>query len=91
MNIRDQMNNFKHRMRKELPRLYSQDLLNDLFRHPYTRIAFVMKNLDVTRPTATKYLDQLAERGFIEKMKAGRDNYYVNRNLVTLFRDVSGE
>ncbi len=32
--IRKQMARTKHKMRAELPRLYSQDLLNNLFRHP---------------------------------------------------------
>ncbi len=90
-NIRDQMIGFKHRIRSELPRLYSQDLLNNLFRHPYTRIPFMMEDLGVTRPTATKYLDELARRKFLEKKKIGRGTYYINTDLVALFRDVSGE
>lgn len=82
--IRGQMAAVKHRMRKELPRLYSQDLLNNLFRHPYTRIEFVQKDLGVVRQTAAKYLDQLAEHGFVEKHVAGRSNYFVNLQLVDL-------
>ena len=57
--------------------LSGQDLLNNLFRHPYTKIEFVVKDLEVTRLTATKYLDQLVERGFLEKQKIGRSNYYI--------------
>ena len=50
----------KHRMRAELPKLYSQELLNNLFRHPYTRIDYVLNDLTVTRQTAACYLDTLA-------------------------------
>lgn len=89
--IREQMNRVKHRMRKELPRLYSQDLLNNLFRHPYTRIEFVVKDLRVTRQTAARYLDTLSEHGFVQKHQAGRSNYYINIELVRLFLEVSGE
>lgn len=89
--IRVQMSRVKHRMRRELPRLYSQDLLNNLFRHPYTRIEFVVKDLGVTRQTAAKYLDTLTEHGFVQKHQAGRSNYYINTELVRLFLDVSGE
>jgi len=32
-------------------RFYSQDLINNLFLHPYTRIDFVQKDLDVSRLT----------------------------------------
>ena len=87
--IRTQMADVKHRMRAELPKIYSQDLLNNLFRHPYTRIEYVMNDLNVTRQTAAKYLDTLAEQGFVEKHQAGRNNYYINTALAKLFFDVS--
>jgi hypothetical protein len=35
----------------------------------------------VSRLTATKYLDALAEGGFLLKRKVGRSNYYVNLAL----------
>ena len=89
--IRDQMAATKRRMRDELPRLYSQDLLNNLFRHPYTRIEYVQKDLNVTRQTAAKYLDTLAGQGFVEKHRSGKSNYYINVALVRLFLDASGE
>ncbi|MBB4267970.1 Fic/DOC family N-terminal domain-containing protein [Roseospira visakhapatnamensis] len=85
--IRGQMLGVKHRMRRDLPKLYSQDLLNNLFRHPYTRIEFVVRDLDITRQTAAKYLDTLAEHGFVMKHTAGRSNYYINTDLVRLFLD----
>jgi Fic family protein len=87
--IRDQMATTKRRMRDELPRLYSQDLLNNLFRHPYTRIEYVQNDLKVTRQTAAKYLDTLAEQGFVEKHRSGKRNYYINTALVRLFLDAS--
>ena len=89
--IRDQMADIKHRMREELPGLYTQDLVNNLFRHPYTRIDLVMRDLDVTRPTAAKYLDELANKGIVSKRKAGRNNYYINDALMKLLVDVAGE
>jgi Fic family protein len=59
-------------------RFYSQDLVNNLFRHPYTKIDFVMRDLGVSRLTATKYLDVLAADGLLSKQRVGRSNYYVN-------------
>ena len=85
--IRDQMATMKIRMRTDLPKLYSQDLLNNLFRHPYTRIEYVQRDLDVSRQTAARYLDQLATGGFVQKHTSGRNNYYINTPLVSLFRD----
>jgi Fic family protein len=87
--IREQMSDTKTRLRAELPKLYSQDLLNNLFRHPYTRIDYVVEELGVSRQTAAKYLDELADKGFVEKVQSGRNNYFINANLVALFLDVS--
>lgn len=89
--MRRQMVSVKKRLREETPGLYSQDLLNNLFRHPYTRIEFVVKDLHVSRQTAAKYLDLLAEKGFVVKHRQGRSNYYVNTDLVHLLLDASGE
>jgi Fic family protein len=79
----------KHRIRAEHSRLYSQDLINNLFRHPYTKIDFLARDLNVTRLTATRYLDTLAESGFLVKEKIGRSNYYVNLPLFKLLTDSS--
>lgn len=65
-------------------KFYSQDLINNLFNHPYTRVEFVQRELGVSRITATKYLDTLAGGGVLEKLRIGRNNYYVNRPLFTL-------
>ncbi|MGF1626734.1 MAG: Fic family protein [Alphaproteobacteria bacterium] len=89
--VREQMGLMKHRMRAELPKLYSQDLLNNLFRHPYTRIEFVVNELGVTRQTAAKYLDTLAAHQFVRKRPTGRNNYYINTDLVGLFLDTAEE
>ena len=89
--IGEQMRTAKHRIRSDLPKLYSQELLNNLFRHPYTKIEFVQIDLKVTRQTAARYLDTLAEHGFVEKHRAGKNNYYINTPLVRLLMTVSEE
>lgn len=81
------MRDYKHRMRTELPKLYRQELLNNLFNHPYTKIEFVMDDLQVSRITATRYLEQLVEQGFVVKEKIGRSNYYINQPLVALLTE----
>lgn len=68
---------YKHRIRAEF-KFYSQDLINNLFNHPYTKIEFVQQDLKVSRLTATKYMDALDEAGFVQKHKIGRSNYYIN-------------
>jgi len=78
------MQEYKHNIREKLPKIYRQELLNNLFSHPYTKIDYVMEDLDITRVTATKYLEQLVEHGFLQKEKVGRANYYINAPLCRL-------
>ncbi len=68
---------YKHRIR-DGHKFYSQDLINNLFMHPYTKIDFIQRDLQVSRLTATKYLEALVDGGFLNKQKIGRSNYYVN-------------
>jgi Fic family protein len=75
--IKAAMLDVKHRLRAGY-KFYSQDLLNNLFSHPYTKIEFIQNDLKVSRLTATKYLDALTEGGFLHKHKVGRSNYYIN-------------
>jgi len=78
--IKAQLMDYKHRIRADY-RFYSQDLINNLFSYPYTRIEFIERDLKVSRLTATRYLDRLVDGGFLVKRKVGRSNYYVNLPL----------
>jgi Fic family protein len=80
----------KHRIREQY-RFYNQDLINNLFKHPYTKIEFVMRDLGISRLTATRYLDQLADGGFLHKQKLGRSNYYINFPLCRILEQTGNE
>jgi len=81
--IRRLLQDTKQRIRANY-RFYSQDLINNLFNHPYTRVEFAQRELGVSRITATRYLDALAADGVLEKIRVGRNNYYINRPLFAL-------
>ncbi|MBF0191493.1 MAG: Fic family protein [Magnetococcales bacterium] len=81
--IKGALSDYKHRIRAAF-RFYNQDLINNLFTHPYTRIEFIQRDIKVSRITATKYLDALVDGEFLEKHKIGRSNYYVNTALNTI-------
>ncbi len=82
-NIRTLLQQYKLRIRSN-HKFYSQDLINNIFRHPYTKVAFLELDLGVSRATATRYLDALAVDGILHKHKLGRENYYVNHALVDM-------
>lgn len=65
-------------------KFYSQELLNNLFAHPYTKIEFIVRDVGVSRITAANYLNKLAEDGVLRKERLGTGNYYVNEKLFAL-------
>ncbi len=83
-NIKNLMQSTKNNLREKLPKIYSQDLLNNLFKFPYTKIEYLEKDLGISRSTAVRYLETLVQTGFLEKQRIGRDNFYVNQPLFGL-------
>lgn len=81
--IRDTLLETKHQIRAR-HKFYSQDLINNLFSHPYTKIEFIERDLNVGRLTARKYLEALTAEGFLLKEKIGRSNYYINVGLYAI-------
>ena len=80
LSIKELMLKTKHILRENY-KFYNQDLLNNLFNHPYTKIEFVVNDLGVSRITAANYLNKLAEGGILVKKKVGTGNYYINNSL----------
>jgi Fic family protein len=80
-NIYKMMQQYNQEIKEKIPKLYSQELLNNLFKYPYTKIEYIERDLDVSRSTAIRYLDELVKFGFLEKQKWGRESFYVNKAL----------
>lgn len=83
------MAEFKSILRPKFGKQYRHELLNNLFFHPYTKVEFLEKELAISRPTATRYLNGLVETGLIDKVRIGRSYYYMNLPLMDLFLSVS--
>ena len=77
--IKNQMQNMKILLRENY-KFYSQDLLNNLFKHPYSKIEFLVRDLGVSRITAANFLNQLSDDGVLRKEKLGKSNYYINES-----------
>ena len=76
---------YKNTLRNDY-KFYSHELLNNLFKHPYTKIEFIENDLGVSRITASKYLNQLAKDGLLKKEKLGTGNYYINEKLIEILK-----
>ena len=84
-NIGRLMAEYKNVIRPDFGSKYNHELLNGLFYHPYTKIDHVVANMQVSRQTATKYLDRIVALGLLKKEKMGKENYYINTRLMNLF------
>jgi Fic family protein len=87
LKIKELMLEFKHKLRSNY-KFYSHELLNNLFKHPYTKIEFIVSEIGVSRLTASAYLNKLAEDKILVKRKLGTANYYINQDLVDLLANL---
>jgi Fic family protein len=84
--IRNLIQDTKNELREKCPKLYSKDLLEILFKHPYTKINFLVTELGITRKTASLHLKAIEEVGILESVKIGRDVYFINKKLFNLLQ-----
>ena len=87
-NIKALQQKHKHKIRQELNKIYSQELLNNIFKHPYTKISFLQEDLGVSRLTASRYLEKLTKEGLLTQAKIGRENYYFNHELIKVLSSI---
>jgi len=76
---------YQNEIKEKLPKIYSKDLVENLFKHPYTKIEFMQKDLGLTKKTVISYLSKLTDMGLLKKYKLGRNVYYMNEKLFDLF------
>lgn len=84
--IKQIMQQTKKILREKLPKIYSQDLLNNLFKNPYTKVDFLENDLNISKRTAQNYLDAVASIGLLTKVKVGKFNYYINDILIKILK-----
>ena len=75
------MGETKEKIKAELPKIYSKDLVEILFMHPYTKMDFLVDELNITRQTASKYLNRLEEIGILENIQIQNSKFYINNEL----------
>ena len=60
------------------------DLLAVLFEQPYCRISNVVESCQVSRPTATNWLNALVREGVLVDIRAGRERIFINSKFFQL-------
>ena len=68
-------------VKKDAPDIYSYELVEALFSHPYSKIGVLVDNGIASRNTASKYLKKLHELGILAVKKSGNEILYLNKKL----------
>lgn len=82
LRIRALMEQVRERVSVQAPGIYSKDLVEAIFMHPYTKIQFLVGAGIAKRQTASNYLQTLAGLGLLRPSKHGREMYYINDALL---------
>ena len=82
--IKEQLDKTIEIAKKEAPKTYRKELIELLFEQPYSKIEFVVEKLKVERKAASRYLKKLEDIGILKSEKIGRENLYLNKELIEI-------
>ena len=85
--LEDILNSMKitsEEIKKELPKVYSKDLMEILFKLPYTKRQYLIDAGLGTAKTVGNYLIELEKKGFLKSVKLGKEKLYLNYRLMTI-------
>ncbi|MBD3337232.1 MAG: Fic family protein [Candidatus Eisenbacteria bacterium] len=71
-------------VRRELPKIYSRELVDLLFARPYCRIGDLVEEGIAHRQSASRYLKLLAGIGVLIERKVGRERIFIHPRLMRL-------
>ncbi len=74
----------KKTVQTQAPKIYSRDLIDVIFRHPYCKARFLEEAGLAKRQTAALYLQTLEDIDLLESVKVGTAKYYVNKTLTQI-------
>lgn len=71
-------------VRRQLPRIYSRELVDIVFEQPYCRIANLVEAGIAGRQAASRHLKALASAGVLREQVLGREKLFVHPKLMAL-------
>ena len=71
-------------IKQTLPKIYSKDLVEILFRLPYTKRQHLIDENIGNPKTVGNYLQTLEEHGFLKSIKVGKEKLYLNQQLLSI-------
>ena len=71
-------------IKNKLPKIYSKDLIEILFRLPYSKRQNLINENIGNLKTVGNYLIALEENGFLKSVKVGKEKLYLNQKLLEI-------
>ncbi len=71
-------------IKNKLPKIYSKDLVEILFRLPYTKRQHLIDENIGNPKTVGNYLQTLEKNGFLKSVKVGKEKLYLNERLLKI-------
>lgn len=84
--IKDLLDRTIERVKEQAPKIYSKELVETLFVNPYCKVEFVTSSIGVERKAASRYLHQLVEVGILREYKVGKENIFINKDLLGILK-----
>lgn len=81
------MEKITEKIKQQLPKIYSKDLIEILFRLPYTKRQHLIDENIGNLKTVGNYLQKLEENGFLQSKKVGKEKLYLNQQLLKILEE----
>ncbi|NLE04354.1 MAG: Fic family protein [Crenarchaeota archaeon] len=88
-NIYNEFNQYADDLKNVLPKIYSKELVELLFFEFYSKITYIEEGLGVSRKTASTYLNELEEKGFLRSERIGKERIFVNQRLMNVVKEAA--
>ncbi len=84
ISIRNLSDHTAEHVRKQLPKIYSRELIDTIFEQPYCRISNLVEANIAKRQTASEYLKKLTSIGVLSEQAVGRERIFIHPKLIKL-------
>ena len=84
--VKTSMDETQEIVKEKLPKIYSKDLIEILFMHPYTKIEFLVDGLGIARQTASRYLKELESISILESIQIKNSKFFINKELFSMLQ-----
>ncbi|MBS1745778.1 MAG: Fic family protein [Bacteroidetes bacterium] len=81
------MDQTTNEIKAKLPKVYSKDLIEILFRLPYTKRQHLIDENIGNPKTVGSYLQTLEKNGFLKSVKVGKEKLYLNQRLLKILEE----